>query len=320
MNEPLVNNSKQSRKFLITWNDGKKNKLPPRESILETIRNLKPSYFCLSEEIATTGTHHYHIYLERSSAWRYKTILANFPGAHVDIASGTTGENRDYVSKSGKWENTAKAETSVPGSFYEEGDPLTCSKSSTMQQLIECIQSGQSTTEIILANPKLAFRGEAIDELRERLVSDQSRYQMRTLNVQYLFGATGSGKTRSIYSKYSASEICRISNYPASGIRFDAYTGQKVLVFEEFAGQVKIRDMLNYLDIYPITLPARYRDRVACFTEVYLTSNLPPNDLYPYIQEHQPETWRTFWRRIDKIVEFLPDTSTIEHQKSEYIY
>ena len=33
--------------------------------------------------------------------------------------------------------------------------------------------------------------------------------------------------------------------------------------------------MLNYLDIYPLYLPARYTDRVACYHHVYITSNAP---------------------------------------------
>lgn len=35
------------------------------------------------------------------------------------------------------------------------------------------------------------------------------------------------------------------------------------LVFEEFHSQIPIGDMHNYLDIYPLMLPARYNDKVA---------------------------------------------------------
>ena len=37
-----------------------------------------------------------------------------------------------------------------------------------------------------------------------------------------------------------------------------------------------IGDMLNYLDGYPISLPARYANRVACYEEVYITANTDP--------------------------------------------
>ena len=42
--------------------------------------------------------------------------------------------------------------------------------------------------------------------------------------------------------------------------------------------------MLNLLDVYPPILPARYSDKVACFTKVYITSNLPLNRQYETVQ------------------------------------
>lgn len=53
-----------------------------------------------------------------------------------------------------------------------------------------------------------------------------------------------------------------------------------MLVFEEFHSEIPISAMLNYLDIYPLMLPARYHDRIACYTEVYITSNIPLEDQY----------------------------------------
>ena len=68
-----------------------------------------------------------------------------------------------------------------------------------------------------------------------------------------------------------------------------------------------IEEMLNYLDIYPIMLPARYNDKVACFTKVYITSNLPINRQYVAIQEHKPKTFQAFLRRINYIEHFKAD-------------
>ena len=64
--------------------------------------------------------------------------------------------------------------------------------------------------------------------------------------------------------------------------------------------------MLNYLDIYPITLPARYNDRTACYTKVYITSNIPLEQQYRDIQRDKLETWRAFLRRVKNVIEYLP--------------
>jgi hypothetical protein len=86
-----------------------------------------------------------------------------------------------------------------------------------------------------------------------------------------------------------------------------------VLVFEEFNSQIEIEEMLNYLDIYPLSLPARYSDRVACFTNVYLTSNLSLEMQYRDIQINRPKTWKAFLRRIHMVKEFKQDGSIVEH-------
>ena len=56
--------------------------------------------------------------------------------------------------------------------------------------------------------------------------------------------------------------------------------------------------MLNYLDGYPLTLPARYSDKIACFDTVFIISNIPLSDQYKNIQTEQPETFNAFLRRI----------------------
>ena len=54
-------------------------------------------------------------------------------------------------------------------------------------------------------------------------------------------------------------------------------------------------------------LPARYNDRVACYTTVYITSNMPLEQQYTDIQRNKPETWRAFLRRISEVKEYRKD-------------
>ena len=181
-----------------------------------------------------------------------------------------------------------------------------------MFRLLQNVKDGLTTTEIIDDSPSFAFKSRDIDILREAYLAEQYRTQNRDITVTYLFGASGTGKTSSIYKKHPASEICRITDYNGrNGVRFDSYHGQDVLVFEEFHSQISIEEMLNYLDIYPLFLPARYSDRTACYTKVYITSNLPLNEQYTEVRHHQPETWNAFIRRIHHIFAYMPD-GTVE--------
>ena len=147
--------------------------------------------------------------------------------------------------------------------------------------------------------------------LRDNLKSEPFSKQFRELEVHYLFGASGAGKTRSIFRKHEIQDICRITDYGGrNGVRFDGYHTQPVLVFEEFHSQIPIESMLNFWDTYPTTLPARYQDKVACYTTVYITSNIPLEAQYPEIQQYDSETWRAFFRRIHTVTQFLGDGTT----------
>ena len=54
-------------------------------------------------------------------------------------------------------------------------------------------------------------------------------------------------------------------------------------------------------------LPCRYEDKVACFTEVYIISNIPLEQQYPNVQVEEPESYAAFLRRINEKYEMLAD-------------
>ena len=309
-----MGNNTQSRKWSLVINNPQECGLD-HSAIVEILRKFSPAYFCMADEIATTGTYHMHIFLYSPSPIRFSTVKNRFPTAHIDKTYGSAKENRDYIRKEGKWAETDKAETKVPDTFLEWGDmPAEKEeKAPQMYKLIQEVREGISTANIIEGSPNLAFRVRDIDTLRQTLLSDRYASENRKIEVWYIFGASGTGKTRGIYERHDAKDICRITNYRnGRGISFDGYTGQDVLVFEEFHSQIPIEDMLNYLDIYPLSLPARYSDRVACYTRVYITSNLPLEKQYRNVQWDSLETWRAFIRRIHKVLEYRADGSVRE--------
>lgn len=314
---------KQHRKYLVTIQNPNEKGFT-RDVIKDILASMNVSYYCISDEIApTTGTPHTHIFMYRKGAIRESTIRRKFPAVHYDYCIGTCAQNRDYVAKQGKWSDDKKGDSIVPGSFEENGDlpDERQEKAPEMSDIISDVMSGKTTAEIIKDNPKLLFRTNAIDTLRETLTADEFLMMERDITVTYCFGPTGAGKTRSIYDAHDIRDICRITNYGTSnnGVRFDGYHNHSVLVFEEFMSQIPITDMLCYLDRYPISLPARYSDRIACYKKIYITSNVSLNKQYMYEQQFKPEVWRAFLRRITNVVEFLKDGTRIQHDKEEFI-
>ena len=120
--------------------------------------------------------------------------------------------------------------------------------------------------------------------------------------------------------KYGYENVSRVTDYKHP---FDNYKGQDIVIFEEFRSSLKIQDMLNYLDGYPLDLPCRYNNKIACFTKVYIISNLPLNDQYRDIQREYEETWKAFLRRIHKVMYFTSDgirEMTVEEYRHGFHY
>ena len=112
------------------------------------------------------------------------------------------------------------------------------------------------------------------------------------------WGKTGAGKTRSIMEQHGYSKVYRVTDYAHP---FDNYKGQDVILFEEFRSSLPLAAMLNYLDGYPVELPCRYANKVACYTKVYLVSNIPLHEQYPNVQMDKPGDWAAFRRRIQVV-------------------
>ena len=296
--------STKHRNYIMTQNNPEQHGLSD-DLIKEKLMLKNPVYFCMARERSTTGTEHIHVYECFRSPMMFSTLKNVFPYAHIEPAYGSPADNRDYITKSGKWALSDKAETIIPGTFYEYGEmPISKDKTVVRSQLIAALEAGETTSAIVKANPEYSFRVREIDTLRDTLLSEKFSKEKRDVCCIYIFGPTGTGKTHSVYERHDASDICRISSYDRASSIFDPYKAHPVLCLDEYRGQIEISALLSYLDIYPIFLPARYYDRVACYNTVYIISNEPLNCLYQEIQVRKPETWRAFLRRIRTIREY----------------
>lgn len=294
-----------SRKWQLTFNNPAEHGWT-HEKIREVLRSFKTMcYWCMADEIgAEERTPHTHLFINLSpSNCRFSTLKSKFPGAHIEKVLGTSQENRDYIMKDGKWKDTEKGTTSVPGSFEEFGEcPVEHQgKSREADKILELLRDGANNLEIIESVPSAMKIIDKVERTRSILRDAQYASAWRDLEVTYIFGKTGSGKTRSVMDKYGYLNCYRVTDYKHP---FDTYDGQDVLIFEEFRGGLKHGDMLNYLDGYPLLLPCRYFNRQACYTKVFIITNVPPDDQYRNIDK---ESQAAFFRRIHKVVEYRVD-------------
>ena len=304
----------QSRKYQLTINNMAEKGIS-HESIKQQLLGLKGiRYFCMADEVGLeTHTPHTHVFLISNTPLRFSTLKRRFPEAHIEQAKGSGSENRCYIQKSGKWSDDPKADTVVEGTFEEWGelpDESGQGKRSDIELLYSLICDGKSNAEIMAISPGLALHISKMDKIRQDVLESRYRNEWRVLSITYIFGATGTGKTRTIMQEHGYSSVYRVTDYSHP---FDRYSAEPVLCFDEFRSSIPIGDMLEYLDGYPINLPARYAQRVACFTSVFILSNIDLLAQYPNVQVSEPETWKAFLRRIDKVIEYKEDGSKIDH-------
>lgn len=289
-----------SRKFQLTINNPIDHGYTHEQirSILSEFSGLR--YWCMCDEIGEQGTPHTHIYMVSANGIMFDTMHRKFYGVHIEQANGSNQQNRDYVRKEGKWQDDSKHETSLPDTFEEWGElpPDITHKESQSELIVQMIRDGMSNADIVAAIPTAFNKLPHIDQTRQTLLYEENKNKWRQLDVTYLWGDTGAGKTRSVMDKYGYSCVYQVTNYDHP---FDGYQGQDVIIFEEFRSSLKIDDMLKYLDGYPLMLPCRYADKVACYTKVFIISNYSLEQQYPNVQQDNPRTWNAFRRRIHRV-------------------
>ncbi len=276
------------------------------KGVLSSFTNI--AYWCICDEIGEQGTYHTHVYLCSPNAIQFTTLQQRFYGAHIEPAQGSHRENRDYVRKEGKWLNDAKHGTSLPDTFEESGElpPERKKTESVLADVYAMLKDGATNMEIFDAYPSMITRSHYLDAVRQEILRDRYGSEFRKLQVFYIWGDSGVGKTRSIMERYGYTNVHRITNYTHP---FDNYRGQSVILFDEFRSQLPFSEMLNYLDGYPADLPCRYADKVACYTTVFVVSNVPFEAQYPDVRCEDPKSYEAFCRRFVDKFEMLADSA-----------
>ncbi len=305
----------KSRKYQLVINNPKDHNMN-HDNIKSIIRKIaQVIYWCMSDEIGLeTQTYHTHIFIQFQNEVQISTIKKYFPMAHIEIAKATPFENRNYIFKLGKWENDPKNHTKIEGTQEEFGTiPQGKSTQKYFDTLLSMVVEGKDDWEIINANPSYMLHLNRVRELRNLQREKEFKTKRRLdLEVHYVWGDSRSGKSRTIRDTYGDENVYSIDNYLHP---FDGYEGQDVIVFEEFRSDLPLKNMLKYLDVYPLSLPSRYHDKVACYTKVYIVSNIPFESQFPTIRTSEPKSWDAFANRIKDIAHYKKEsdgTITIE--------
>lgn len=167
------------------------------------------------------------------------------------------------------------------------------------------IEEGCSDLEICAVYPQEGIRCRTAIR-NYRLMFERTQIAWRDVEVVYIHGTTGTGKTRSVTAKYGYPNVFRVTDYTKGA--FDTYDGQEVILFEEFRSSFRLEKMLNYLDGHPVELECRYANQLLKATKIFIVTNIPLCEQYPrmhdeYASVGQGNSWDAFKRRITHFIE-----------------
>jgi hypothetical protein len=241
-----------------------------------------------------------------------KTVHKLFPTSHLDACYGTNQECIDYCSKN---------DTRIDGyNFVSCGEiPAEVGQRTDIAGLIQDIINECPYDEMLQKYPwHMLNMGDKIEKLRQKHLVEKYKNKERQIRTIYIYGAEGTGKTTFAYRVLGLqyADVFKVSQYDHSG-KFDYYACQKVIMFDEFLGQIKSTKMNDMLNGQPYTFPCRFHDKVACFTTAIFTSNYPLEKQYVKERADGKEpSYKGFCRRINEIIH-MPEQNTYIWQKGQ---
>ena len=259
------------------------------------------------EANAETGspTPHMHIVIYFPGKQRGGWLHKRFPHAALFPCAASVPSTVLYIRKDtrGEWykKHPEKLGEKLPDSeagYYEWGDMpggLRAEAGRTKsERIVAAIAEGMSDSDLLVQEPDLWQRLPAIRQTRTVVTGEKYLREYRPMDVTYIEGPTGTGKTRYVM-QHTNYDLFVVDDYDHP---WDGYEQQKVVFFDEFREQATLSDMLRWLDGNPTKLKARYANAVACYTTVYIASNWPLEEQYKYVQKDRPRDWAALLRRI----------------------
>lgn len=261
------------------------------------------TYLCFQCEIGKdTGKFHLQGYMEFKNGVAIKTIKKKFckiANLNIERLKGTAEQNRNYCSK---------LDTKVLEYDFKEFGEIkqTAGKRTDWDIIKKNIDNGMSYDEIAEANPTKAI---IYDKNIKRYIYHRLKkenQEFKQVEVRIYYGRAGTGKTKKVVDEFGNENIYRLSRGDNGGVWFDGYTGQKVLLIDDFNGWIRRGRLLELLDGYAFQLQVKGSFTWKCWDTVIITSNYDVKDWY-----NNDITKDEGFRRRLKYVEYFENNEEI---------
>jgi hypothetical protein len=279
--------SLQRRRYMITENNpfGEGDTQPLEDTVKGHFRDLLEHdhfrFLAGQYEQGTNGTYHLQMYVEFTNRMRWRAVKEIVPRADIRPAMGSQVECLAYV---------VKQDSRICGP-WTWGKPAKQGERTDIIMYTDAIKSGRTDYEILEEFPrelcKYPHHLQRVRSIMYRVRAHELYEQGVMRSAVVLYGEAGSGKTRWVLDRYGAENVYMLSfgTGTKGSVWFDEYRGEKVLLLDDFYGQVKFDFLLRLLDRYPIRVQVKGGTTYLCVERVYITSNSKETYWYSTVPE-----------------------------------
>jgi len=249
-------------------------------------------YWCFGKEIGECGTPHLQGYFEfhnssklRISAAQKRLYEIGLSGYSIRAAKGTAEQNINYCSKD--------------GDFHEGGErPKGQGKRTDLDNVCDLIKSGKNMSDIANTYPAQVIKFHRGIQFLMNTMMNQRNFKTE---IWWLWGPTGSGKSRYVWELYPCSYM-KVSSHKW----WDGYIGQDVVIMDDFrpSKEMPFNFILNLFDRYPLSVETKGGMIPFVSKIIYVTSPYSPDQVCAHLDWLGVEEKNQLMRRIDHIVQF----------------
>lgn len=278
-----ANNRTQAKRWCFTINN------PTEEDIALLIGTRadgaqaklnEVEYMIFQEERGESGTLHWQGFMilknKKTLAWLKRNINGR---AHWEVARATNEQARDYC---------RKEDTYTGGRRHEYGH---FPERAPLKKRDERIADAAAELDVVKEGYKRPSEIASITLMQQgflsaykELTADILGPYRPDLRIITMVGRPGTGKSYCIQKYFPEHGKCIMGN---NGCWFQNPLA-KVMVFEEFCGQIPLQKMLLFLDPGKLALEVKCGMRPALYNLVIITSNTRPDGWYKGDEAGQP--------------------------------
>lgn len=272
------------------------------DDIIRAFKTMGWSYWIFSEEIGEeSGLDHYQCFVQNGSTpIKLKDVRTRFKQAGIVNQKGES-----YADLLPRWRATvqsrieycSKSDTHKAGP-WTGGEPRmyeSKGKRSDLKLLADAVDDGMSFDDL-MTDPDYRYKmtGQRSKWVQDYITSRakteakkmRKSHQWSDVHGYYVWGDSGVGKTTWAMEHFEDLYVASGGSHP-----FDYYDGESVILIDEFrfGGPFTTDVLLRMVDKFRVPLDARYHDVMPRWTKVIMTSNIPPQDQFRYVDDYRRE-------------------------------